>query len=74
MSGDEEMELLGRHCSQLGEHFDTIQIFVTRYDEEGTVNAYRGSGNWFARFGQVQSWLEKKNEQARVEVRREDEQ
>lgn len=69
------MALLDKHCAQLGEHFDTIQIFATRYDEGGnTINACYGAGNWYARLGQVQSWLEKKNEEARVEVRPEDEQ
>jgi hypothetical protein len=74
MSWQEEMALLGRYVEQIGEHFDTVQIFVTRYDaEEGTINAHQGAGNWFARVGQVQAWLQKRDEEARVEVRREEE-
>ena len=47
----------------LSEHFDTVQIFVTRHisNEKGTVQCNAGSGNFFARFGQVQFWLEDQN-------------
>lgn len=71
MTNDEETELLDRHCAQLGEHFDTVQIFVTRYDSEiGTRNVVFGAGNWFARYGQVVDWQTKKSEETRVGVRK----
>lgn len=73
MSSKEELALLDKHCSQIGEHFETVQIFVTSFDpNEGTKNASWGSGNWFARYGQIKSWLEKKSEETRVEVRKND--
>lgn len=55
-----DMAVLKSHAAQLGEHFDTVQIFVTRHDpskDDGTVSAFEGTGNWFARYGQVRNWL-----------------
>lgn len=69
---DPELELLERHINALAEHFDTVQIFVTRMDEknsDNTVNACRGAGNWFARYGQVQEWLIKSDERTRQHIR-----
>lgn len=55
-----DLEIVKRHCQQLGEHFDSVQIFVTRHmpaELSGTRNINYGSGNWFTRYGQVQMWL-----------------
>jgi hypothetical protein len=46
----------------LGEHFDTVQIFVTRYEgsegpDAGTTAIVRGIGNYFARLGHVKTWV-----------------
>jgi hypothetical protein len=53
-----DLDRVKKACSELGEHFDTVQIFVTRHEpsEGGTVNVQWGEGNWFARYGQVKSW------------------
>lgn len=58
---DEDMEIAERHCRQLMEHFDTVQIFVTREapDRDGTQHLARGSGNWFARYGQISGWVKR---------------
>lgn len=51
---------VARALRELGEHFDTVQIFATRHEsgeENGTVHVSLGLGNWYARFGQVQMWL-----------------
>lgn len=72
---DRELAMIQQHVDALGEHFDTVQIFVSRHDmavEEGTISANRGSGNWFARFGQVREWLVKQDERARQISREED--
>lgn len=53
----EEIEaILRKHCAQLSEHFDTVQIFVTRQEGADTGCSAYGTGNWFARFGQVKLW------------------
>lgn len=60
----------------LSEHFDTIQVFATRYegdDDGNTVSWCQGSGNWYARFGLVTEWVEKKREGARIDERKDNE-
>lgn len=69
---DDDMTMLEKHANELAEHFDSVQIFVTRHEggeKNGTVNASQGAGNWFARYGQVKSWVIKQDECAREEVR-----
>jgi hypothetical protein len=59
-SRDEDLQRVQRHVDQLGEHFDTVQIFCTRHmpaELDGTVCVNRGAGNWQARFGQVNEWV-----------------
>jgi hypothetical protein len=70
-----DMDLLRKHAALLSEHFDSVQIFVTRFEDSdiGTVNAHFGSGNWFTRFGQVHNWLIKETERSRAELRQNEE-
>ena len=44
----------------LRERFDTVQIFCTRHDPITgvTCREHMGAGDWFARFGVVQMWIE----------------
>lgn len=59
---DEDLRLLRNSAAALMEHFETVQIFATRHNgESGTTNAFYGSGNWYARFGQVSGWLAKQD-------------
>lgn len=53
------------------EHFDTVQIFATRHmGDEGTAQVARGRGNWFARKGQVEEWLDVSKEEVLMPVRK----
>ena len=72
---DADFQLVVAHCQQLIEHFDSVQIFVTRSEPEkdGTIHIARGTGNWFARYGQVAAWLTKENEAQRETMRGENE-
>lgn len=56
---DFEKELLDKHLAQISEHFDTVQIFVTKHTPatERTGGRVLGSGNWFARYGQIMEWV-----------------
>lgn len=57
-----EQEAIKDAFKVLIEHFDTVQLFVTRHEpvtESGTLEYIQGAGNYYARFGQVQMWLEK---------------
>ncbi len=54
---DADMRRLRNATAALMEHFDTVQIFVTREQEGGTIAANFGGGNWYARRGQVGVWM-----------------
>lgn len=71
---DRDMKILASHAAQLAEHFESVQIIVTKNTEEGdgTVLAHQGAGNWFARYGSVREWLIKTDTRSRREVLRED--
>lgn len=75
MSEPIDMRMLERHVELLSEHFCTVQIFVTRHEmgtDGGTVGASKGSGNWYARCGQVTEWLMQKDECIRIGERSRD--
>lgn len=74
MNSEDEQDLdvqrLKKMCEELGEHFDCVQIFASRFDaEEGTTSVNWGAGNWHARRGQVDGWLTKEDERSRKEIR-----
>lgn len=68
MSGDEEQEIVGRRVAELMEHFDAVQIFVTRYDaeREATRSVRLGDGNYFARYGMVREWVMQQEQDMRT--------
>lgn len=64
--------MFDKALEELGEHFDTVQIFATRHEsgeEGGTINMAYGAGNWFARYGQIREWLIKADERTKQFVR-----
>lgn len=66
-----DLAIVKRFAEALGEHFDTVQIFVTRHESGtygGTLNINYGVGNWPARYGQVSHWMLKQNEGIRLEA------
>lgn len=66
---DEQRERIQRIVAQLQEHCDSVQVFATfRYDGE-TAGISVGSGNWYARLGQIKDWLLRLDEQAKCETR-----
>lgn len=72
---NEDVDMVKRVAAQLGEHYDSVQIFATRSEsgQGGTVHAEYGVGNWYARFGQVREWLSTQEEVAKESVRKGDE-
>ena len=65
-----DVEVVEAALKMLRDRFDTVQIFVTRYEneEEGTTNFVKGSGDWFARKGVVTTWLEKETKITECQV------
>ena len=62
MSQDSDEQLVRKAVDDLIEHFDTCTVLVTRHDQasaNGTVTLVMGAGNWFARYGQMKTWLDR---------------
>ena len=62
MISDRDIDLnrVKQATGALREHFDTVHIFVTRCDDSGhnTTHCYHGTGNWFARYGHIKSFIQ----------------
>ena len=74
LKGEREaaVKMLDEHCHRLMEHFDSVQIFVTRNEEarmDGTFLVNRGAGNWLCRYGQIREWLIFEEEKIRQAAR-----
>jgi hypothetical protein len=69
---EKDMKLLTSHAAQLAEHFNTVQLFATRHEDDGTVTVAYGEGNWYARYGQIKLWI-KREEVKCVDARNEEE-
>jgi uncharacterized alpha/beta hydrolase family protein len=52
-------EMVQKKASELAEHFDSVQLFVTghRGGEETTFSYEYGKGNFYARMGQINEWM-----------------
>lgn len=72
---NEDYHLVKQHTQNLMEHFESVQIFVTRCepDRDGTVHVAYGQGNFFARLGHIDAWLVKEKEFLRIDARKADE-
>jgi hypothetical protein len=71
---EQQQSVLRKAAHDLGEHFDTIQIFVTTHQPAelgGTMHGSLGVGNWYARYGQIREWLIRTDEDAKCSVRHE---
>lgn len=53
----EDFKHLAEAVRLLNQHFDTVHVFVSRVEGGQTLGASQGSGNWFARFGQIEVWV-----------------
>jgi len=53
--------------ARLSEHFDSVAIFTTKQNGSDTQRIHRFSGNWFANFGQIRSWVVAAEKEARWE-------
>lgn len=74
MTPDENLAVVKRHVAMLMEHFDSVQVFATKSNDEDetTFSVNYGSGNWYARYGQVQEWMVQQASRADAQIRKED--
>lgn len=55
-----DLVIVEDYIDRLRAHFDTVQIFVTRQEKDNdTTTVIAGSGNYYARFGSVNLWIER---------------
>jgi len=67
---EKDFEMVKKATTSLGEHFDSVQIFVTRYSsQDRTLNGSWGEGNWFSRYGLVREWLISEEERTKEKQR-----
>ncbi len=54
-----DSKLVDETRDRLLEHFDSVRIFVTRYDgnASNTCSYQTGGGNFYAQLGQIAEWL-----------------
>jgi hypothetical protein len=69
---EQQLSPLKKAIHDLGEHFESVQIFVSTHQpaEVGrTVHASAGVGNWYARYGQIREWIIRTEEETKCSVR-----
>lgn len=63
MITEQETRVVDLALHNLFEHFDQVQILVSRVAEEGGTERYfLGAGNWYARKGMAQAFLDRDNQ------------
>jgi hypothetical protein len=70
---DADTKRVTEALGSLIEHFDSVHIFATRHEsgeENGTINLSIGRGNWFSRYGQIRTWIEREEEKSRIDIRK----
>lgn len=68
---DPDFTRVVKACEALIEHYDSVQILVTRHEpnEGGTRNTSYGLGNYFARKAHMEEWIVKEDEETREAIR-----
>lgn len=67
---DQDLRELERHCSQLGEHFDSVRIIATVHRNGVTESCSFGAGNFYAQMGAVREWVSRRDEEVLEVVRK----
>jgi hypothetical protein len=52
-------EIMEKMFAQLGEYVDHVQVHISFEGGEGTQCIHHGMGNWFARKGMAQEFIER---------------
>ncbi|MEZ5386480.1 MAG: hypothetical protein R3F13_13290 [Prosthecobacter sp.] len=57
LTPDEMERIVQRHVDALMEYFECVQILVSNSSPEGTESVSKGAGNWYARQGMAQFFI-----------------
>lgn len=66
---ENDFQRVQHHIRLLGEHFDSVQIFVTKTEGKDTTRIADGSGNFLARYGHCVQWVNRMDEMNRCDAR-----
>lgn len=59
MTDKQKLEILERHVAELAEIYDAVQILASNLEPDGSTHGQkRGSGNWYARQGMAQEFIQ----------------
>lgn len=64
---EQEAQIVNNACYKLGEHFDSVRIFVTKHCGAST-NTFcytTGLGNFYSQIGQINEWKAIQDQTAR---------
>lgn len=64
---EEILRICHESASKLMELSCSVQIFVTKH-EDGTGSMIHGSGNWYARYGQIKEWVIENEQRMKLAV------
>lgn len=76
MTEEEAKALVNKLASELGEHFDSLRIFVSwphPDDAHRTLTWDTGRGNYYAQYGQIIQWMHVQDEEQRIWWRKQQE-
>lgn len=64
-------DLVRKHAAQIGEHVDTVHVFVTKHGIGGEVTKsfHYGVGNLYAREAHIREWIITQEEYVRETAR-----
>lgn len=68
MTNEQLGKYLETKAADIGEHFTDVQILASYTDEAGTHFVRRGYGNWFARQGMAQEFIQAQNAEVMAHV------
>ena len=68
MNLEELSKIVEKAVSDLGEHFDAVEILASNVDGEGSDCIKRGSGNFYARLGMAQEFIDEDRAQVWAKV------
>ena len=72
MDHDERQKLLRNAVTKLREHFDSVQIVASRFDNDGSTRHEYGDGSWYERLGLLRSLTNRMEDSDRIEARDKD--
>lgn len=64
-------DLVRKHAAQIGEHVDTVHVFITKHGIGGAITKsfHYGIGNHYAREAHIREWLSTQDEYVREAAR-----